>query len=70
MKINLEERVEVVEVLDEKERDKADKALARPQWNVINIISLGIFNGNVQARRRKPTMLRLKKRCYECLMLI
>ena len=64
MKINLEERVEVVEVLDEKERDEADKALTRPQWNVITIISFGIFNGNVQARRRKPTMLRLKKRCY------
>ncbi|KAL6347283.1 hypothetical protein AAG906_013719 [Vitis piasezkii] len=25
---------------------------------------LGHFNGNVQARRRKPTMLRLKKRSY------
>ncbi|GMP96106.1 hypothetical protein CsSME_00044899 [Camellia sinensis var. sinensis] len=28
------------------------------------VISLGIFNGNVQARRRKPIMLKLKKRCY------
>ena len=34
MKIDLEERVEVVEVLDEKERDEANKALTRPQWNV------------------------------------
>ena len=64
MEINLEEGVDDVEVSEEEEGDEADKALTRPQWSAITIISLGIFNGNVQARKRKPTMLRLKKRCY------
>ena len=64
MEINLEEGVEAVEVLEEEEGDEADKASTKPQWSAIIVISLGIFNGNVQARRRKPTMLRLKNRCY------
>ena len=64
MEINLEEGVEAVEVLEEEEGDEADKASTKPQWSATTVISLGIFNGNVQARRRKPTMLRLKKRCY------
>jgi hypothetical protein len=64
MEINLEEEVEDVEVLEVEEGDQADKALTRPRWSAITVISLDIFNGNVQARIKKPTMLRLKKKCY------
>ena len=46
-----------VKVRTEAEEEEDANPTTKKQWNALNAISLDIFNLNVQAEIRKPTML-------------
>lgn len=51
MRIVQEQEVVVEEVFEEEEEDEADNNLTNPQWSVIIVTNLDIFNGSVQVMR-------------------
>lgn len=63
MRIVQEQEVVVEEVFEEEEEDGADNNLTNPQWSVIIVTNLDIFNGSVQVMRQEQILQKLKKRC-------
>ena len=47
---------EAAKIFEEEEREEADQASTKQRWSAIIVISSGIINGNVQAKRRRQTL--------------
>ena len=60
IQINMQNRDEVVEALDEEEEDEAEdvanRDLTNPLWSATLVINSDISAGNVQTKERRPTM--------------
>jgi hypothetical protein len=64
MVINLEEGVVVVAALEAGDGEEADSNIsAKIQWNATTVTNLDTFNENVQARKRKLIIQKLKTKC-------
>ena len=63
MRIVQEQEVVVEKVFEEEKKDGADNNLTNPQWSVIIVTNLDIFNGSVHVMRQEQILQKLKKRC-------
>jgi hypothetical protein len=61
--INQKEGTVAVAILEAGDGEKANNTSAKIQWNATTVTNLDIFNGNVQARKMRPIMQKLKKKC-------